>query len=154
MEVKGYLFNFEVNGNHLAFENLSDGTRRVFMIAVEVSQFERSYQISMDYNAGLFLLEEPELGIHPHQLHKLMTFLKEQSEEKQIILTTHSPQVLDILNKDELDRIIIADFDPEKGSTFRHLDPKEEKKARFIMKEEPLSSYWRYSDLERSLSVK
>lgn len=148
MEVKGYLYNFEVNGNHLAFENLSDGTRRVFMIAVEVSQFEKSYQISMDYNAGLFLLEEPELGIHPHQLQKLMTFLKEQSKEKQIILTTHSPQVLDILNKDELDRIIIADFDPEKGSTFRHLDDKEIVNAQNFMSDMYLSDYWRFSDLE------
>ncbi len=154
LEVKGYFLEFEVNGNHLAFENLSDGTRRIFLIVAELCELENSFQISADYNASLFLLEEPELGIHPHQLHLLMNFIKEQSKEKQIILTTHSPQVLDILNEDELDRIIIAEFDPQNGSTFRHLDPKEEKKARFIMKEEPLSSYWRYSDLERSLSVK
>jgi predicted ATP-dependent endonuclease of OLD family len=77
-----------------------------------------------------------------------MTFLKEQSKEKQIILTTHSPQVLDILNKDELDRIIIADFDPEKGSTFRHLDDKEIANAQNFMSDMYLSDYWRFSDLE------
>ncbi len=158
-ELKGYHFLFEINGIWQPFQNLSDGTKRAFLIAVEaVSAMPSSILAGSknldDYRMRLFLLEEPELGIHPHQLHQLMNFLKEQSQEKQIIITTHSPQVLDILNQDELDRIIIAEFDPEKGSTFRHLTEKEEKKARFIMKDEPLSSYWRYSDLERSLAVK
>ena len=95
------------------------------------------------------LLEEPELGIHPHQLHQLMQFIKEQSREKQIILTTHSPQVLDVLGPDELDRVIICHSDPKNGTQLSHLTEKEIAKAKKYMKEEAfLSDYWRFSDLE------
>jgi predicted ATP-dependent endonuclease of OLD family len=45
------------------------------------------------WEVNLFMLEEPELGIHPHQLQLLMNYIKAQAKEKQIILTTHSPQV-------------------------------------------------------------
>ncbi len=148
--VRGYRLIFEINGRFHSYDQLSDGTKRVLLIACELAKFPNRNEYLMDAYASAFLLEEPELGIHPHQLHKLMNFLKEQAEQKQIIITTHSPQVLDILNQDELDHIIIAEFDPEKGSTFRHLTEKELKKARFIMKEEPLSHYWRYSDLDRN----
>ena len=95
------------------------------------------------------LLEEPELGIHPHQLHLLMQFIKEQSRHKQIIITTHSPQVLDTIGSDELDRIIICEYDGKNGTQLRHLTEKEISKAKKYMKEEAfLSDYWRFSDLE------
>jgi predicted ATP-dependent endonuclease of OLD family len=149
LDVRGYDFLFEINGRLHPFDNLSDGTKRVLLLAIEIAETQ-FYTLRTLYNLRIYLLEEPELGIHPHQLHLLMNFIKEQSEEKQIIITTHSPQVMDILNQDELDRIIIADFDPEKGSTFRHLNEKELRKAKFIMKDEPLSYYWRYSDLEHT----
>jgi predicted ATPase len=154
----GFSFLFEVNGSLQPFENLSSGTKRILLIVAETMNAASSVMVGkpglpepyFSYKSNVLAIEEPELGIHPHQLHLLMNFLKEQSKEKQIIITTHSPQVMDILNKEELDRILIADFDPEKGSTFRHLSEKELKKARFIMEEEPLSFYWRYSDLEHT----
>ena len=82
-------------------------------------------------------------------MHKLLQFIREQSREKQIILTTHSPQVLDILEPDELDRIIICSYDKEKGTQLNHLTQKQMDKAAKYMKEEAfLSDYWRFSDLE------
>jgi wobble nucleotide-excising tRNase len=148
LEAKGYFFEFETNNGFHSFDNLSDGIKRVLLLVANISGLG-SYPKTAG-SISFSLIEEPELGIHPHQLHLLMNFLKEQSKEKQIIITTHSPQVMDILEKDELDRIIIADFDPEKGSTFRHLTEKEVEKAQFIMEDEPLSNYWKYSDLERT----
>jgi hypothetical protein len=148
-EAKGFRFLFEINGSFHPFQNLSDGTKRIVLLTMELCELPTN-QYAENTILHLYLLEEPELGIHPHQLHLLMNFIKDQTKEKQIIITTHSPQVMDILTEEELDRIIIADFDPEKGSTFRHLDEEETKKARFIMQEEPLSHYWRYSDLEHS----
>ncbi|MBP6721350.1 MAG: ATP-binding protein [Bacteroidia bacterium] len=149
-EAKGFRFLFEINGAYYPFQNLSDGTKRIVLLIMEVC---KSSHINFTLKGSTIVsyvtsVEEPELGIHPHQLQKLMAFLKEQSKNKQIILTTHSPQVLDILNKDELDRIIIADFDPEKGSTFRHLDDKEIANAQNFMSDMYLSDYWRFSDLE------
>ena len=97
----------------------------------------------------IFLLEEPELGIHPDQLHKLLLFLREQSEKRQIIITTHSPQVLDMLNENELDRITICELDEKKGTQFRNLKKAQIATAKKYMKEVGfLSDYWRYGSLE------
>jgi predicted ATP-dependent endonuclease of OLD family len=104
---------------------------------------------SKDSDLNIVLLEEPELGIHPHQLHQLMQFIKEQSKEKQIILTTHSPQVLDAIEPDELDRIIICHSEPKNGTQLNHLTDEQIKKAKKYMTSEAfLSDYWRFSDLE------
>ena len=98
----------------------------------------------------IIFIEEPELGIHPHQFHKLLEFLKEESENKQIIITTHSPQSLDVLNFNELDRIIIAySTNIKEGTKLRHLNENEVLKANEYIKEDFLSDYWLYSDLEK-----
>ena len=145
LEASGFQYLFRIGNQYLPFDHLSDGTKRILLMVLELlanGNFGGIY-------GRLFLLEEPELGIHPHQLHLLMDFLKEQSKEKQIILTTHSPEVLDILDEEELDRIIITSFDAEKGSQFRHLSKEEVEKARRYMEEGlQLSDYWRFSDLE------
>jgi predicted ATP-dependent endonuclease of OLD family len=51
---------------------------------------------------SIILVEEPELGIHPHQFHLVMEFLKEVSTRNQVIITTHSPRDLDLVSKSEL----------------------------------------------------
>jgi predicted ATP-dependent endonuclease of OLD family len=130
----------------LPYELLSDGSKRLFYIISEML----ANDIYSNHNyLDIILLEEPELGVHPHQLHLLMLFIKEQSRYKQIILTTHSPQVLDIIDSDELDRVIICHYDSKNGTQLRHLSEKEMSKAKKYMKEEAfLSDYWRFSDLE------
>lgn len=138
ISVQNIYVEFFVNGYWQSWQMLSDGTKRLFYLITEVI-----------LTNGVVLLEEPELGVHPHQLHQIMIFLKEQSEAKQIILTTHSPQVLDVLNADELERIIIADISKEQGSQFRHLDEKTIAKAKYYIENEGfISDFWRYSTLE------
>ncbi len=132
-------FEFLVNGKWLNWKQLSDGTRRLFYLIHEVAYFKK----------GVFLIEEPELGIHPDQLNRLMDFLKEQSKEKQIIITTHSPEVMNILNKNELDRIIVTRYDNEKGTQMHKLSPHQIRKGQIYMKEVGhLSDYWVHSNLE------
>jgi AAA15 family ATPase/GTPase len=116
INVSNIYFNFLIENKVLSWQQLSDGTKRMFYI---VAAFFRI--------ADTIFLEEPELGIHPDQLHKLMDFLKEQSKEKQIIITTHSPEVLNILSPDELDRIIVTRHDAEKGTIMRKLTEKQAK---------------------------
>ncbi len=156
-DVHNLYLEYYVNNNWLPYLNLSDGNKRLFYLVSEViayHQIEIFYSLFDDKNSNrinpshIILLEEPELGIHPHQLHKLMLFIKEQSREKQIILTTHSPQVLNILGSDELDRIIICSYDQQKGTQLRHLTEKETQKAQRYMQEDFLSDYWIHSDLE------
>ena len=78
-----------------------------------------------------------------------MDFLKEQSKTKQIIITTHSPEVLSILGNDELDRIIVTRYDAEKGTQMHHLSPKQIRKGQIYIEEVGnLSSFWVHSNLE------
>ena len=157
INVYNLYLEFCVNNEWFPYYELSDGSKRLFYIISEILCFNRFEIIAANLEgyddekspANIILLEEPELGIHPHQLHKLMQFIKEQAREKQIILTTHSPQVLDVLGPDELDRIIICHSDAKNGTQLSHLTEKEMAKARKYMKEEAfLSDYWRFSDLE------
>jgi AAA15 family ATPase/GTPase len=146
--VTNFYLEFLVDQSWLPFNLLSDGTKRLFYI---ISELLSTYHeiFSKDSDLNIVLLEEPELGIHPHQLHQLMQFIKEQSKEKQIILTTHSPQVLDAIEPDELDRIIICHSEPKNGTQLNHLTDEQIKKAKKYMTSEAfLSDYWRFSDLE------
>lgn len=125
---------FKVNDKWLYWEQLSDGTRRLFYIFFSM----------LNSNSKFIFLEEPELGIHPHQLSRLMDFLREQSRSKQIIITTHSPQVLNELKEDELDRIIVTRYEgAERGTQMYHLSEEEKNYALDYMKNGAfLSDYW------------
>ena len=154
--INNLFFEFKIENNWHPFSNLSDGTKRLFYIISEVAysgniHFRNFGSIAFyDEEVNkIILLEEPELGIHPHQLHNLMTFLKEMSRDRQIIISTHSPQVLNILEKDELDRIIIASSKGKEGTKMRHLNEEEILKAQKYMEEDFLSDYWIHSDLEK-----
>lgn len=149
-------YEFQVGGSWLPYSSLSDGTKRLVVIILSlclprpILPIENGEEFVIQNNLPnrVIFLEEPELGIHPHQLHQLLQFLKAQSRKHQIIITTHSPQVLDILGKDELDRIIIASYDAKQGSKFKHLNPDQMAKAEAYRKNMLLSDYWRFQDLE------
>lgn len=142
IKVENLFLQFKLNNQWYRFSDLSDGLKRIIYIFVELSFIDKE-----SYKA-LILLEEPELGIHPHLIDKLMTFIKEVSQNIQIIITTHSPQILDYLDKDELDRIIIASLE-NSNTKLRHLTKKQIKDATlFLENESNLSDYWIHSDLE------
>jgi predicted ATPase len=65
---------------------LSDGTLRLFAIFLSLYQIPRP-----DFLA----LEEPELTIHPGLVNLLAEAFQEVSERTQILITTHSPYLLD-----------------------------------------------------------
>jgi len=71
-------------------------------------------------------IEEPELTVHPGVLPMLYDYLRQSSEVSQILLTTHSPIILDVLDL-ERDAVFvvqrvngITDVKKADGS---HLDP-------------------------------
>ena len=112
---------------------MSDGAKRLFYIISEVT-----------VNSGPCLVEEPEIGIHPSQYRKILNFLKEQAEDKQIIITTHAPKSLDILEDEELNRIILTRYEKDLGTKMRHLSKEEQEHAVKFMLEESffLSDFW------------
>jgi AAA domain, putative AbiEii toxin, Type IV TA system len=130
-------FQFFVNNEWVKWHELSNGARRSFYIIGNVT-YATTDQI--------ILIEHPELAIHPHQLALLMNFLKSESEDKQIIISTHSPQVLNCLGADELDRIIVARHEGKAGTKLYHLSEEEKGYAsEFMEKEAFLSDYWMLS---------
>lgn len=139
MTIENLKIDFRLNKNWVPWSQLSDGTKRLFYLITEVT----------NKSSGLILLDEPELGIHPHQFDKVMEFLKEESENKQIIISTHSPQALNHLKEDELSQILIAYFDQNESTQLKHLSATQIRKAKKYMKEVGfLSDYWLMSDLE------
>jgi AAA15 family ATPase/GTPase len=136
--VENLSIEFKIDGEWVPWNFLSDGTKRLFYLISEC----------LSIGEGIILVEEPELGIHPHQLTKVLSFLKDQSRNKQVIISTHSPLTLDILDQDELQRIIIATY--KNGTKFHRLDAEETNKAkRYINEIGELSYYWLHSDLEK-----
>ncbi|AMJ64188.1 AAA family ATPase [Hymenobacter sp. PAMC 26628] len=155
--IKGLVLEYQVNSQWLSFGLLSDGTKRLVYILAEilapdvVALNKNTDEITVYDKRKIILLEEPELGIHHSQLHKLLQLIREASSESQIIMTTHAPQVLDMLGADELDRITICSLDPEKGTQFHKLSEEKQEQAHVYMKEVGfLSDYWRYSYLEET----
>lgn len=156
--INNIFIEFKIQDTWHPFNNLSDGTKRLFYIISEVASSSKLHYSSSSFsvkenesdNKRIILIEEPELGIHPHQLMALMEFLKIQSKTKQIIITSHSPIILDVLNEDELDRIIVASMtDKKEGTILKHIGETEKAKAKKYMQENFLSDYWKYSDLEK-----
>ena len=62
----------------------------------------------------LICIEEPELGLHPDVLPSLIDLLKEAAQKTQIIITTHSADLIDDLT-DMPESVMV--FDKHQGST-------------------------------------
>ncbi len=148
ISLKNFFLEFYIDKKWYSFEDLSDGTKRIFYIISEIFILDKNmFQSEDEKRLNVIFIEEPELGIHPFQLYNLMRFIKEKSRTNQIIITTHSPLSLDILEKDELDSIIIANKTDNQTNLVKLSDEKLEK-ARMYMDELNLSDFWLNSNLE------
>ena len=93
-----------------------------------------------DLSGALFLIEEPENHLHPKLLETLMSLLRQVRQEvedrnvasSQIVLTTHSPYMLDQMNLDE-----IVWVEKKEGET-RVLRPNDKKHLRRLVDDKAL----------------
>jgi predicted ATPase len=74
------------------FENLSLGTRRVVRILVSLL-FDRS---------SVMLIEQPEDSLHQGLTQKLIGLIRNNAGDSQLILSSHSPALLNKLNPQEI----------------------------------------------------
>lgn len=81
----GVVFKEKNVGRSWSAEDVSDGTIRMLAILVA----------SVDPRSSMLLIEEPEIAVHPWMLKLLVDRLQEISKEKIVIITSHSPSVLD-----------------------------------------------------------
>lgn len=95
-EGKGLYFEFVEGGHLVPASQVSDGMLLVlaYLTVLHLPEPPR-----------VMLVEEPENGIHPKRLKDVLGILRELVAEQshtQIILTTHSPYVVDLFNPEEV----------------------------------------------------
>ena len=93
----------------------------------------------------LICIEEPELGLHPDVLPTLCDLLKEAAQKTQVIITTHSADLIDDLT-DMPEAILV--FDKYQGSTtVKSLNQKDLKEWLIDYRDYKLGQLWRSGEL-------
>ena len=84
---------FQVTNTSLRFlaNNMSDGTLRALGILVALFQGNQEAQ----KRVPLVGIEEPEIALHPGAVAVLLDGLRDAADRTQVIITTHSPDLLD-----------------------------------------------------------
>lgn len=113
---------------------LSDGTLRVLSILIEIMTTPPSATI---------IIEEPELQIHPGMLSKLLAEIETYTFDDNLILSTHSPQVVSWTDPGKINLVYRSD-----GKTFvRNLgDDEIERVVEYLCEEGSLGD-WIYGGL-------
>ncbi len=120
-------------GRAFPFGDLSAGTQRVIDMVVSLLFDENS----------VMLVEQPEDCIHPGLLRKVLDLFRSYSDRTQLIFSTHSPAVLDMLQPEEI-RLVTA---PDGKTAVRALSPDEIRVARqFLQEEGALSAFYETLD--------
>lgn len=140
-EEKIVIPTFLVGSSRLSPNQLSEGTFKTVALVF--------YLIT---DSGRFLLiEEPEVCVHHGLLSSIIELIKDFSERKQIVVTTHSDYVLDRLNPHNV--FLVRNY-KSKGTTIQSI-PKALSKNSFkalreyLDKTGNLGEFWRHGDLER-----
>lgn len=84
---KSLLFKLQENyfqNQYLPASLISDGTINITALIIAL-YFEKK---------PLTIIEEPERNIHPYLISKVVNMMKDASQNKQIIVTTHNPEVV------------------------------------------------------------
>jgi predicted ATPase len=106
----------EQNGLEIPFSNLSDGTLRMIGYC--------SLLYSPDI-PSLIAIEEPERNLHPSILQDLASILKRLSQKTQVVITTHSSQLLDCFDISDISSdvsVILVKKNLESGTEAVGLD--------------------------------
>jgi predicted ATPase len=102
--------------HYLPASLISDGTINITALIIAL-YFE---------DKPLTIIEEPERNIHPHLISKMINMMKDASIKKQIIVTTHNPEM--VKNAD-LENILLVSRDKDGFSTISRPADKEEVKT-------------------------
>lgn len=98
------LFKIKVTGEIHSADELSAGEKQIF--------FRGGSLLQMELNDSIILIDEPELSLHPEWQQKILEFYKGIGENNQIIIATHSPNIVLSCKKEE---VIV--LDREDGKT-------------------------------------
>jgi len=119
-------------GQPIPANRLSDGTLRYLCLLAVLCH---------PTPPPLICIEEPELGLHPDILPTIAELLLEASQRTQLIVTTHSADLVSALTPES---VLVCERDESKGSRLRRLEPEllEE-----WLKDFSLGSLWRMGEI-------
>jgi len=106
----------EEDGNQMPLSSMSDGTLRIIAYSLLLYQSEIPSLIS---------IEEPERNLHPGILKDVASIIKRLSRRTQVIFTTHSSQLLDCFEAEEISSeisVILLSKKPDCGTKSFLLD--------------------------------
>jgi predicted ATPase len=136
------------NGLELPGESLSSGVRHLLFFTT-LAYHPRAPQI--------ILIEEPEVGVHPKRLKEIIELLRSITRGEhcnhpaQVILTTHSPYLLDQVN---LDTDQVLTFRREEGIDGRRIvEPIDRQRLAVFLDEFLLGEVW-FNETEKGLVAK
>ena len=90
----------------------------------------------------LICIEEPELGLHPDVMPAIGKLLKQASERTQLIVTTHSDELVDSLSESPEDVVVCEKHDG--CTTFNRLDGDQ---LKVWLEDYQLGTLWRRGDI-------
>ncbi len=106
----------ETDGKEFNFSDLSDGSVRMIVYYILLYQ---------DNLPPLICIEEPEQNFHPAMLKIIASILKRLSQRTQVIITTHSSQLLDCFDLDDINEdisVLLLSKPDEHGTKIFQLD--------------------------------
>ncbi|MEA5552054.1 ATP-binding protein [Anabaena cylindrica UHCC 0172] len=98
----------ELDGKQMPLSGMSDGTLRL------IAYLTLLYQSDSDM-PSLIGIEEPEMNFHPGILKDVASIMKRLSKRTQVVLTTHSSQLLDCFSPEEISSDISIILLSQKG---------------------------------------
>jgi len=113
---KSLLFKLQetyFKNQYLPASLISDGTINITALIIAL-YFEKK---------PLVIIEEPERNIHPYLISKVVDMMKDASQKKQIIVTTHNPEIVKYAG---LDNILLVSRDKNGFSKISRPIDKEE----------------------------
>ena len=108
---------------------LSDGTLKIIALLAILCHPEPP---------PLICIEEPEIGLHPDSIDLVVTLLRKASERTQIIVTTHSPWLVDRLSATP-EQVVVVDQRPGEGTQFKRYTRQD---LEDWLEDQPLGETW------------
>jgi len=97
------------NGENFKLDQLSDGEKTLLMIVVDIARRLAILNPSitnpselLEKGTGIILIDEIDLHLHPQWQRIVIPSFKQTFPNCQFIVTTHSPQVLSAVNRENL----------------------------------------------------
>lgn len=113
--------SFDERDEVIPAKQMSDGMLRMLAIATSVlggaSSLAIAPSVSGATSTPTVLIEELENGLHPSQAHALLELIVESIEtgDQQLIITTHSPALLNALSGNQHRGVLVVSRDPKTG---------------------------------------